>query len=87
MKKNSFKFEVSFNLNTDDNETLDMESIKGFHKDLKRFVLEWPGKLGYFYTYSKDSDGESFPTSIKVKKIKEISQSRTTQRRMQAICS
>jgi hypothetical protein len=70
VKKNKFKFEISFNLNTYEGEKLDKSSIKQFHEDLNKFVRGWVGEYGYFYTYSKDSDGETFPTNIKIKEIK-----------------
>lgn len=71
MKKNKFKFEVSFNLNTIDDEKLDKLSIKTFERDLFDFVYNYAGEQGYFYTYTKYSDGEVIPTNIKVKQIKE----------------
>jgi hypothetical protein len=67
MKKNKFKFEVSFNLNTVDDEKLDKHSIKQFERALFDFVNNYAGEEGTFYTYSNDSDGEAFPTNIKVK--------------------
>jgi len=67
MKKNKFKFEVSFNLNTRKGERLDKYSIKQFKNDLFDFVNRYAGEEGTFYTYSNDSDGEAFPTNIKVK--------------------
>jgi hypothetical protein len=70
MKKNKFKFEVSFNLNTFDDEKLDKHSIKQFELALFDFVYNYAGEQGYFYTYSKDSDGDVLPTSVKVKQIK-----------------
>jgi hypothetical protein len=70
MKKNKFKFEVSFNLNTIDDEKLDKHSIKQFELALYDYVNNYAGEYGSFYTYTKDSDGEVYPTSIKVKQIK-----------------
>jgi hypothetical protein len=70
MKKNKFKFEVSFNLNTLDDEKLDKCSIKQFELALFDFVYNYAGEQGYFYTYSKDSDEDILPTSVKVKQVK-----------------
>ena len=70
MKNNKFKFEVSFNLNTCDDEKLDKHSVTQFKNDLLDFVRRYAGEEGTFYTYSKNSDGEAYPTSIKVKQIK-----------------
>jgi hypothetical protein len=70
MKKNKFKFEVSFNLNTIDDEKLDKLSIKTFECDLFDFVYNYAGEQGCFYTYTKESDGEVYPTNIRVKRIK-----------------
>jgi hypothetical protein len=67
MNKNKFKFEVTFNLNTVDDEKLDKHSIKQFERALFDFVNNYAGVEGTFYTYSNDSDGEAFPTNIKVK--------------------
>ena len=69
MKKNKFKFEVSFHLNTNDGEKLDKLSIKQFETALYDWVNNYAGWEGCFYTYSKDSDGEVTPTHIKVKKV------------------
>lgn len=70
MKKNKFKFEVNFNLNTFDDEKLDKYSVTQFKNDLFDFVRRYAGEEGTFYKYSKNSDGEAYPTSIKVKQIK-----------------
>jgi uncharacterized protein involved in type VI secretion and phage assembly len=70
MKNNKFKFEVSFNLNTYDDEKLDKHSVTQFKNDLLDFVRRYAGEEGTFYTYSSDSDSEAYPTSIKVKQIK-----------------
>lgn len=70
MKKNKFKFEVSFNLNTLKGEQLDKYSIKEFERGLYDYVNNYALEEGTFYTYSRDSDGEVYPTSIKVKQIK-----------------
>jgi len=70
MKNNKFKFEVSFNLNTCDDEKLDKYSVTQFRRELFDFVRRYAGEEGTFYTYSKNSDGEAYPTSIKVKQIK-----------------
>ncbi len=67
MKKNKFKFEVSFNLTTEDEEKLDKHSVTQFKNDLLDFVRRYAGEEGTFYTYS---DSEAYPTSIKVKQIK-----------------
>jgi hypothetical protein len=69
MKKNKFKFEVSFNLNTFKGEQLDKHSIKEFERGLYDYVNNYAGEEGTFYTYSSDSDGEAFPTNLKVKKV------------------
>jgi hypothetical protein len=70
MKKNKFKFEVSFNLTTEDEEKLDKYSVTQFRKEMFDFVRRYAGEEGTFYTYSENSDGEVYPTSIKVKQIK-----------------
>jgi hypothetical protein len=69
MKKNKFKFEVSFNLNINDDEKLDKYSITQFKNYLLDWVRCYAVEEGAFYTYSIDSDGEAYPTNIKVKKI------------------
>ena len=68
--KNSFKFEVSFNLELFNGETLDKKSIKQFERQLKKFVIDYSGERGYFYVYSKDYDADVYPKNIKVKQIK-----------------
>jgi hypothetical protein len=55
MKKNTFKFEVSFNLNTATGEQLDRGSIQDFKDSLEGFVRSW--------------NGQDEPTAIKVKKV------------------
>ena len=67
--KNKFKFEVTFNLDTEKGEKLDKLSIKQFETALFDFVNNYAGYEGSFYTYSKDSDGEVMPTKIKVKQV------------------
>lgn len=67
--KNSFKFEVSFNLDTYKGEILDKKSIKEFRRQLKEFVIDYSGGCGYFYVYGKDYDADVFPKKIKVKQI------------------
>ena len=69
MKKNVFKFEVSFNINTQKGEKLDKHSIKQFEIALYDFVNNYAGEYGSFYVYSKDYDDEAFPDKIKVKKV------------------
>lgn len=69
MNKNTFKFEVSFNLNTQEGETLDKDSVKTFKQALKEFVYDWSGNVGYFYAYAKDYDTDITPTAIKVKRL------------------
>ena len=68
--KNSFKFEVSFDLNTYKGETLQKGSIEEFRRQLKKFVIDYSGERGYFYVYSKDYDADVYPKNIKVKQIK-----------------
>jgi hypothetical protein len=68
--KNSFKFEVSFDLNIYKGETLQKGSIEEFRRQLKEFVFEYAGDRGYFYVYGKDYDVETIPKNIKVKQIK-----------------
>ena len=68
--KNSFKFEVSFDLHTYKGETLQKGSIEEFRRQLKKFVIDYSGERGYFYVYSKDYDAEAIPKNIKVKQIK-----------------
>jgi len=72
MKKTNhkFKFEVTFQLSTIDDEKLDKLSVKQFENALFDFVYNYAGGEGCFYTYTKDSDGETFPEKVKVKKIK-----------------
>jgi hypothetical protein len=53
-----------------DDEKLDKYSVTQFRKELFDFVRRYAGEEGTFYTYSKNSDGEAYPTSIKVKQIK-----------------
>ena len=67
--KNKFKFEVTFNLDTIDDEKLDKLCIKQFENALFDFVNNYAGEQGSFYTYTKDSDGETYPEKVKVKKV------------------
>jgi len=68
-KKNKFKFEISFNLETRGEEKLDKQSIKQFEIALYDFVNNYAGYDGCFYVYSKDYDDEVLPTKLKVKKV------------------
>jgi len=69
MNKNTFKFEVSFNLNTVDGEKLDRRSIQDFRDSLEGFVRSWSGHDGYFYSYDSEyGDRDIEPTAIKVKR-------------------
>lgn len=68
-KKNKFKFEVSFNLDTEEGEKLDKLSIKQFQLALYDFANNYAGDGGCFYVYSKDYDDEVLPTKLKVKKV------------------
>ena len=72
MKKTNhkFKFEVTFNLSTIDDEKLDKQSIKQFENALFDFVYNYAGDQGCFYTYAKDYDDETFPEKVKIKKVK-----------------
>lgn len=81
MKKNKFKFEVSFDLNINDDEKLDIHSIRSFKRTLDDFVRNWSGGYGYFYTYSEYEDSDVLPTNIKIKQIKTNEQQRTKRRR------
>jgi hypothetical protein len=70
MNKNTFKFEVTFNLNTVDGEKLDRRSIQDFKDSLEGFVRSWNGKDGYFYSFGSEyGDRDIEPTAIKVKKL------------------
>ena len=69
MNKNTFKFEVSFNLNTVDGEKLDRKSIQDFKDSLEGFVRSWNGQDGYFYSFGSEyGDRDIEPTAIKVKR-------------------
>lgn len=69
MKKNTFKFEVSFNLNTVNGEQLDSTSMRAFQTQLHNFVTEWNGYRGHFYAYGSDlGDRDVNPTAIKVRR-------------------
>lgn len=71
MNKNTFKFEVSFNLNTVTGEQLDSTSIKAFQTQLFNFVQEWNGNNGNFYAFGSDyGDRDIDPTAVKIKRIK-----------------
>lgn len=70
MKRNKFTFEVSFNLNTEDGEKLDMDSIRNFRKMLEDYVTEWSGEHGYFYAHASHYDTDVYPTCIKVRRVK-----------------
>jgi hypothetical protein len=71
MNKNTFKFEVSFNLNTVDGEKLDRESIQDFRDCLEGFVRTWNGQQGFFYSFGSEyGDRDIDPTAIKVKRVK-----------------
>lgn len=67
--KNKIKFEITFNLDTDEGYKLDKHSIKSFELALYDWVNNYSGYLGYFYAYSKNDDGEAIPTKLKVKKV------------------
>lgn len=70
MNKNSFKFEVSFNLNTAKGEKLDWRSIQDFRDSLEGFVRTWNGENGYFYAYGSEyGDRDIDPTALKVKRL------------------
>jgi hypothetical protein len=70
MNKNTFKFEVSFNLNTVDGEKLDRRSIQDFRDSLEGFVRTWNGENGYFYSYGSEyGDRDIDPTALKVKRV------------------
>jgi hypothetical protein len=70
MNKNTFKFEVSFNLNLADGEELDTTSMRAFKNQLFNFVQEWNGYHGHFYAFGSDyGDRDVNPTAIKVKKV------------------
>lgn len=70
MKKNTFKFEVSFNLNTVEGEELDSTSMRAFKTQLHNFVTEWNGYSGCFYGYGSDYGDRSIdPTAIKVRRV------------------
>lgn len=71
MNKNTFKFEISFNLNTVEGEKLDNTSMRAFQTQLFNFVQEWNGYHGNFYGYdSYLGDRDINPTAVKVKRIK-----------------
>jgi len=71
MNKNTFKFEVSFNLNTVNGEELDSTSLKAFQTQLFNFVQEWNGYHGSFYAFGSDyGDRDVDATAVKVKKVK-----------------
>jgi hypothetical protein len=71
MNKNTFKFEVSFNLNTVDGEKLDRESIQDFRDCLEGFVRTWNGQQGFFYSFGSEyGDRDIEPTALKVKRVK-----------------
>ncbi len=70
MNKNTFKFEVSFNLNTVDGEKLDRRAIQDFRDSLEGFVRTWNGENGYFYSYGSEyGDRDIDPTALKVKRV------------------
>jgi len=70
MNKNTFKFEVSFNLNTVDGEKLDRRSIQDFRDSLEGFVRTWNGENGYFYSYGSEyGDRDIDPTALKIKRV------------------
>jgi hypothetical protein len=72
MMKNTFTFEVSFNLNTANDEKLDWRSIQDFRDSLEGFVRSWNGHDGYFYAYGPGHDTDIDPTAIKVKRVKKL---------------
>lgn len=67
--KNKIKFEITFNLDTDEGHKLDKHSIKSFELALYDWINNYSGYHGHFYTYSKNDDGETVPTKLKVKKV------------------
>jgi hypothetical protein len=71
MNKNTFKFEISFNLNTLKGEQLDSTSMKAFQTQLFNFIQEWNGYHGSFYAFGSEfGDRDIEPTALKVKRIK-----------------
>jgi uncharacterized protein involved in type VI secretion and phage assembly len=65
-----FKFEVSFNLPTEEGEELDKYSVVvQFKNELLDFVKRYALEEGTFYTHSGDSEGQAYPTNIKVKNV------------------
>jgi len=70
MNRNTFKFEVTFNLNTVAGEKLDSRSIQDFKDCLEGFVRSWNGQDGYFYAFGSEyGDRDIDPTAVKVKKV------------------
>jgi hypothetical protein len=70
MKKNTCKFEVSFNLNTAPGEQLDRRSMQDFRDGLEGFVRSWNGQHGHFYGHGSEyGDRDIDPTAIQVKKV------------------
>ena len=70
MNKNSFTFEVSFNLNTTKGEKLDHRAIQDFRDSLEGFVRTWNGQNGYFYAFGSEyGDRDIDPTALKVKRV------------------
>jgi hypothetical protein len=70
MNKKTFKFEVSFNLNTVKGEQLDSTSMRAFQTQLFNFVQEWNGYHGHFYGFGSDlGDRDINPTAVKVKRV------------------
>jgi hypothetical protein len=67
--KNTFKFEVSFDLNTSEGEKLDMRSLREFRDMLEGYVRSWSGEHGYFYAYHDGYDTDITPSNIKIKRI------------------
>jgi len=67
--KRKFRFEVTFELNTDKGKKLDPSSITHFKECIGNFVRTWSGQEGYFYAYGQGYDSNIIPSYINVKRV------------------
>ncbi|MEB3209594.1 MAG: hypothetical protein VKK63_11875 [Synechococcus sp.] len=68
--KNTFKFEVSFNLHTQKGEEIDKKSVKDFQGALKAFIEEYNDYHGSFYCFGPFHDRTADAEQVKVKPVK-----------------
>lgn len=68
--KNTFKFEVSFNLHTQKGEEVDKGSIKNLQNMIKAYIEEYNDYHGSFYCYGPFHDRTADAEQVRVKLVK-----------------